>query len=1753
MSATSAMSIDNTNSLVSIQQLVPKIGSGTSETALENMLLLDLARNNTASQIDASASSVLNSAPYANTDVLINNTTIETPNFVMTSLFTDVSNVLLDSTTINLDVAHSGVAKKFEVLPNSSSYFDSHLKLTVTEENTFYDTNDYDASNSKWEAEFTGVGSNFVKAINSHLNTSTGTLNPMVVKEYKSFNEAHSLGQDMTKYYQINHDYITDTLEYGMPSSVSLNSSNIITNNYMTRITENREHLENSHMGTYKIEQTEDNPIITAVPNTISTAPLYNDKEASHGTTIASDPSGVPSSLTYNQFMQLFDNNETMKILPEYKATFTVESSGGGYKFADSNNDTYFSIDDSNILDSRSYMEQHARLPHMLRLENGSLKVDASGSLGAVNADPSNVGYFSLTTNGEKLRLTGPTNLHLTDGEILLNKDTHDTRIIDSSFVSNNLQGVHVYNIGETPTISGADTLNDADSTSRYVKYDVQNVLKLSGDGANSYGSIYDNSGASMFFVDNGGFIPSPSHVQFTSFIGAVDGEAEIIKIGSNKLLASKDPVRDASDLDLPNVGGYVYARNINLTDVSFSKYHLKMEQKTISDLALLTNNNQVSHNGWTFIMDSTYANNNLSNNDSFLISSSASVNNTNMPVSAQKIVTDNSSVTFSMVYNAVKESITIVHDYVNIFYNDKGVEQVITIPNNQIHKIFDGSGTRVVNPVPVKTVTYNGAVIEIKEVTLTNTYVAKFMLPMQPYDNIVAVTPKLRATTKYYRAYNVTDPSNVVTVPDSVISRISESVAAGSTYDGSYNATMTITTVNPNDEKSCDGLIEARDLKPWKLTLMATDSAGVHPVSDTVDADVFYETATHLELNDSPSELEIDKAAVEADITVFFSLLEIPDVQTVPEVILNSSSYTLNLTNSDGEQKFTVKNLTLNASNMGSSSLTQIASDGHLSPNFDDVTVNGNDYVAKVTYEDLPVPGGSTDGLVSTVVLSIMKNNVAHYRVKITQTNVTDMVIYKNKMDWYRIVKTIGDTASSSTATTTFVQSSYPFGSGAVKVDNGIYIDATNSSVNAGDRAIFRLKNVNISVSTVRTASNTLYELYNPRPFLLDPLNHSKPDASANLNKVDSNGEPLSSVTNATYKDIVTKFAKSGTETLTVNRFRNFYGSTGVNHKYVIDRTASIFRFRNLLANGNVTNQQSFSSVAFNTIYTITNQGLNLKFTPLYSIFPAGTPVDMSLNVTGDPVTINIVNPLQTLSDNYPLTINKTLKDWDLYKYSGGVLDIASRRVKLENSAYTDASYSYTIYLEPRKVILSKSSAYLNDPTTLTYTHVKDFTYYESINDASGVIITGTNSNVVYRFKRDPTVATRASISYLAIIPPFLSFELMTDQNNINHITGLPYSYSDKVGNLLRVYLPVENENNQYNPFNTWFGGVTPTGGTYDPNSTRHGADDVTFKRLSKKALYLYDTAAVTNYDIRVFGNKIKIEQMYGLKDASSPPLLLEHYHGRINKLVDVCNNDTKFISKPSENYIIALRQQLSRFMNINAANTVGNNGVIHNISIAIGNAFMNAGTYKLDLETGEGTNVEFISCSQIVHNSKLALLFEKYSTDAPFDYSNLPLDTLRRISFMITKKETKVVELPAISATDFSNNVPYNLSNTRRALNLSDVNGSWTLDTLDASFNFNFNVVAMSNRGVEKMIELFAVSPQSPYKANYITMKDILEVKSPDGSYVYRVKHNGAVVSTYSSLSATYYNTLPLFDSNQNSDNEYIAYNVNHFANTI
>jgi hypothetical protein len=204
----------------------------TTYTDLENFTCLNLAQGINADYIndittDNRVTDSCGNIYYSNTfmsdglypdirqHLVVNNATLETPNFSMLLEYYELDPSLTVIPTY-VDVSNSLVEKDISLLTDSTIYYNAHLKFEVTDNNSYFDGQD-------WSVLFdnTDVDYNLSKAVNSTLNIKNG--NPIFVNEYTSFNENYALGQSPTSYFADSSN--------GDPTVTSL-TDNLLANNF---------------------------------------------------------------------------------------------------------------------------------------------------------------------------------------------------------------------------------------------------------------------------------------------------------------------------------------------------------------------------------------------------------------------------------------------------------------------------------------------------------------------------------------------------------------------------------------------------------------------------------------------------------------------------------------------------------------------------------------------------------------------------------------------------------------------------------------------------------------------------------------------------------------------------------------------------------------------------------------------------------------------------------------------------------------------------------------------------------------------------------------------------------------------------------------------------------------------------------------------------------------------------------------------------------------------------------------------------------------------------------------------------------------------------------------------------------------------------------------------------------------------------------------------------------------------------------
>ena len=209
------------------------------------------------------------------------------------------------------------------------------------------------------------------------------------------------------------------------------------------------------------------------------------------------------------------------------------------------------------------------------------------------------------------------------------------------------------------------------------------------------------------------------------------------------------------------------------------------------------------------------------------------------------------------------------------------------------------------------------------------------------------------------------------------------------------------------------------------------------------------------------------------------------------------------------------------------------------------------------------------------------------------------------------------------------------------------------------------------------------------------------------------------------------------------------------------------------------------------------------------------------------------------------------------------------------------------------------------------------------------------------------------------------------------------------------------------------------------------------------------------------------------------------------------------------------------------------------------ISNPFAKVGTYTFSLSPNFGANTTLYGATPFLNDDgEYAIELYKFTSNTTTDYANLSSNKFD--NFYADTRYTKTVSLPTV---DFGSNI-YTLQQQINDISIDDTD--WVVDP---SFNgnyLNFELAALNNSGVDKIWSLLNVTSGNMnsinYIVNYFTLPDIMNVQAADGSTVYRVAFNGTVAAPAISVYQVNLNTTTgVFNHDNPSPNQLLGeYNV-------
>jgi len=1713
--------------------VLPDTTQNTIITALDATLLYNIIQG--TSTIDLGNSVDISGTPYSavqlnlsTTDpsynfgknVLINNSTVDTPNMAIATQIIDTSGAIDVSFSLLIGTnrwssAPNPIYGYVTEDPSSNPYIIEDVSFV------FHDNTDatLNTDGSTWYAAFNQSNLNnyyLSKAINSELNSlDAGLPNYPITVTEPGFNTSYSLGSNNTsKSSSQFHTFFTDAATKGsngyvdVPTVVPDVSNNLDPSNvnmYSIRGLQNNTGgsvlYPGDEYGTWRLTQLDASGgiIVTSVyddTNPISTTVLPFMLDNS-GTT-----SALPSDISFTLFNTLFPGVDSST---DFSFNITATSEYGGYYYRgaysdnstsgisiinDSNSSEIVRLDSTNLTDNTAYTSLYLNRDHKLNIVNGYLVLDLS-----TNATTITQGIITISSDAEYLDqasslLNGHLNMLVQGVTDRVAVTDFSNTLLENIFVaydaSDSAYGLSTYRttVGQITSEMKTESqfnINSECLLNGYRTTDVSGGYRYKDPATNYY---WDPSSHSILYSDHP--LGEPQGVAFTtdgSFNPSV--AAYFIQVnGVNTLDASGSPlwslIYDASGhprlngsiakiSDVSGANPYfkpnVQISDLPLTDLSYNQYRTYLQPKTLVNL-----------------LDPSYGGITIDSSWSIIYGSTSQVTTGPSAGASQFLQRDESDTSYNYVYtrygnlgavgtrpNGLNPKTYNGINLLNLFEADGSGNFVLDISYGTAGDI---TGTDVVTftvhggNIDLTGTDVSGTIgdsftlhsVETQAIDASGFFISVIQLPLGHYTNLYIQTPTV---VKLHTSGNY--PSEIIS--GSTSARLKFKREAVMSLLGSIQG-ATDPSANWQDSSNNTNLWTTIS-NPTK----SSTSTGPVSVAAYIDDPTSWDNT-----NIAPNleECYIYNAAnpsvygvADIHLTLIHSLNSNSTFQ------LSSPAYVTELTNVNPTSyivkvsRFTLSQL---YEDVFSSSFSPTITYTRTLP-FHQFFDSSQTYSVTPTFTD---PSASP----FTITIPDPSNNMT-FHVTMPSTLTTDFNIWYSPKDVHRVTYGL-DNSYNRLA---FIQNDNSYN--VLNIANGSDLNGialTNTSTELpGDYIQFRLLGQTVWVELVNGTSIGVSgeELSNPPGLIFG----SNPTRQITLPWY--RGYPLYHPTDPSYVD--------QTQYYTIHR----YVTTG--------------RFD--VSGASITNSPTWtdiyngfiSDVSFTGVGTVGSIGLTTQFNQSMLRDASGLR-PYTIDLSGDPVTINVTGSSTDTS--------KHLTNYILYTFPNPQYHAVSGRITaggMGNNPVT--SETYNISKAGQQVQIDYSSEYSGVPSVQSF----GSTTYPTNFDLSGGILLNPNITLYgpHGLRRASNESgTNTPTTYLVIPPAFLEYTGLA----VNAIDHLPYDISTIDGAQLVVsYMPVLfNSETAFNPF----AGITDV-----------SINDMTFNRFSAVDMIYYVANPSGPYNIAVKGNRVTVTEY---TTGFSRTIINDRF---IQDLTSSTDQLTFFnIDTTNALYSFAYGQDL-RSQGTGISNT-------YFIYFSIQDAFMHDAS-SLHIATGESTQISVYGCIPYVTDvsNNYALKLYKYVDNQSINISGPLLNN----SLVIRPFERYTHDV-SFMQIDISTN-PYTINDLLIQVTEASLTGqAWTIDS---SFNvtspFNLDFVSLSTGGIQSIKTIFSVSSTEPaLRVNYITMPDSLNIKSADGSPVMRITYNGSIVTPLVSTTQINLFNSGFTHNSSNINQEVVDFNV-------
>jgi len=484
----------------------------------------------------------------------------------------------------------------------------------------------------------------------------------------------------------------------------------------------------------------------------------------------------------------------------------------------------------------------------------------------------------------------------------------------------------------------------------------------------------------------------------------------------------------------------------------------------------------------------------------------------------------------------------------------------------------------------------------------------------------------------------------------------------------------------------------------------------------------------------------------------------------------------------------------------------------------------------------------------------------------------------------------------------------------------------------------------------------------------------------------------------------------------------------------------------------------------------------LGLKFTGLYSRFNSKTDLIKNITVTHGSYNVTIINKLDTsLEKSLTIETNKFV----LNKFKN--FNIAASRVNI----YENEMYLIESSVPDLKIFVANDVTDCANINAMTHTNWSLLQILTDDTLRNGCVINGNSQLHLLR----NNINVQDFTEFYSLAEPQFVLEAIST----NNVDDAPYSTIPRTV----LYCDMNFKDNSHHPFN----GVS---GMNNLKLSYISIEKYTDKKLTSVLENIYDYFNIKSNNVKIF---LKSGLFLDYTYNSNTNYMI--YDGETFLMQNVLSNSFESTyDSESGNATFKYKQPLTPFVSINSLKNYNKK----NLYFSGVNNF-GSGKGYIEIKSKEPSiklSVYGIKYEPETDGSSFSCVFVKYVTNYTLNTFNPIIENnIKNLKILPGFRYTCKVTYNSPEL----GNTPYTLNNLLQSkdMNLDDLN--WVQDNEFVERNLLINICAVSNIGVTQIVNMLNVTYEYPQSFLCLSTPDIMNIKSLDGSSVFRITYGGMI----------------------------------------